>query len=97
VEPFPRKKWSHQAWLQLKNINKREMLRLLDHDPNWSRIGSSGSRTCYRNPRLDKPFDVVAIHFHAGDETYRNPSLLKDLLDHICWTEDSLRVQKFIR
>jgi len=92
----PKKKWSKGAWDQLRNITKKKILNLLDKDPRWTLVPSRGATITYHNPALPIPFDKVAIHPHSG-KGYRRQSLLRDLLDQICWTEESLREMKVIK
>lgn len=94
---LPRKKWSNRAWSQLRSFTKKDMIRLLDKDPRWTRVeGHRGAEYVYHNPAVPAPFSFLNIHYHPGDATYRNPGLLRMVLDNICWTEESLRQMKAI-
>ncbi len=91
-----RKKWSKSAWDQLRNIRKKSLKELLDKDPKWSLIVTKTARATYYNPVYPPPYDHVSIHIHPT-EGFRREGLLRDLLDRVCWTEDSLREMKAIK
>ncbi len=94
---LPHKKWSASAWSQLKGISKKRLLKLLADDPNWQTITKKGARIRFYNPKMRKPYDILAIHYKPGDKGFRNPSLLRELLDQVCWTEPGLRKKGIIR
>ena len=43
------------------------------------------------------PHRRVSIHFHHAKDTFRNPKLLKNLLDATGWTETDLRRLKLVK
>jgi len=93
--PFPKKSWG-RYWEQVKNLNQKDIISLLDKDERWEYVATKGSRYIYRNSGLPRPDDRVEIHYH-GRKGYVNKSLLSDLLDHICWTLDDLRKWKVVK
>lgn len=93
---FPRKTWSHNAWVQIRTLPKSEIKKLLDKDPNWTHIPSTGAIQVYENKKIKPPYDHISIHPHPGAR-FNNQSLLKDFLDHVCWTENWLRSIKAIK
>ena len=70
---------------------------MLRRDRNWEFLDCHGSRYIFRNCSIPQPYERVAIHFHPGDTTFREPALLRMLLDQICWTEQSLRADRVIK
>lgn len=97
IPPLPKKKWTKIAWDQIRAFSKGKIIRLLNNDPRWIEVDASGSQRTFRNHHNPKPHDYVSIHFHTKKETFRNPNLLKTLLNQICWTEISLRQDKIIK
>jgi hypothetical protein len=94
---LPQKKWSRKVWTQLRNITKKKIRSLLDKDSRWTRVeGRHGAEIAYHNSDLPHPFDKLTIHPHSGAR-YENEFLLKQLLNQICWTEDTLREWKVIK
>lgn len=92
----PEKKWSKQAKDQLLAKTKKDYIRLLKKDSRWEHVSTSGAVQAFRNPSLPKPQDYLTIHYHPK-ERFNNWSLLKQLLEQICWTENSLKKQKTIK
>lgn len=89
------KTWSHQAIQQLRNKTKAEWIANLDRDRRWERaVQSGGSSIVFQ--RVDDKSRTVSIHNHPK-ETFRSTTLVKALLELICWTEDSLKEDKIIR
>ena len=87
--PFPKKKWAKQERDQIKSLTKIDMIKLLNRDPRWEFLGAKGARYVYGNPQCPKPYDHVAIHYHK--EGFRNPGLLFQIIDNICWTAKDLK------
>jgi len=94
--PFPAKKWKKNEWAQLKNLTKKKIIDLLMKDERWEHTGVDGSRYIFYNPKLPRPQENLAIHFHPK-EGYRDKGLLKDILSHWCCTLEDLKKWKVIK
>lgn len=90
------KKWSHRALGQLKNKTKAEWISHLDRDERWERAAQQTGGSPIVFQRVDDKSKTVSIHNHPK-ETYRSLDLVKDLLEKICWTEDVLLGDKFLK
>jgi hypothetical protein len=89
------KTWTEQAIKQLKNWTKAYWIDLLDADERWERAKDKrGAPIAFVN-KLDKS-KTVTIHYHPKD-TFHSPKLIKEQLETICWTEDSLRKSKKLK
>ena len=86
--PFPKKTWQKNEWQRLKNLTKINLIKLLDKDDRWTFIKVKGGRYIYHNPQYKSPHNYLAIHYHK--EGFRNPGLLKDILNHWCCTSEEL-------
>lgn len=89
------KTWSHQAIQQLRNKTKTEWIANLDRDGRWMRAAQRGGSAVVFQ-RVEDKSRTVSIHNHPK-ETYRSTDLVKALLELICWTEETLKSDKFIR
>jgi hypothetical protein len=96
VFPFPHKKWTGQEWNQLKNLTKVGLIALLRKDDRWTFVEAKGAQYVFHNPKIKRPFDYLSVHYHPKDG-FRNPSLLRQLLDQWCCTVDDLRRWKVIK
>lgn len=93
---IPKKKtWSKNAWDQLRNIVKDVILNNMRRDPNWTETKSNGARIAFHNPKYKPPYDICTVHYHPH-ATYDRKTL-KDMLDHICWDEATLKRLKIIK
>jgi hypothetical protein len=95
---FLRKHWSHNAWIQIRVLPKNEIKKLLDKDPNWTFLYTKDAAHVYKNVKIKPPYDHITIHHHPGARVrFNDESLLKDFLDHVCWTENWLRSMRAIK
>jgi hypothetical protein len=92
--PFPKKDWGTD-WNQIKNLQPKDLISIMKKDSRWEFIGVSGARYLYRRADIPKPHDIIAIHYH--NKGYRDKGLLKDILNHTCWTKEMLRAWKVIK
>jgi len=90
------KKWSQQARAQLLARTKKDYIQLLDKDPEWEQVNSRGATYGYRNPNRPPQHQYVTIHYHPK-ERYNHWSLLAEMLETICWTEESLKKRKVLK
>lgn len=85
------------VWDQIKNITKDELIRALKRD-GWIRDQEEkthrGAILVYIKKNNDNK--RVTIHYHPK-ETFRDPKLLKNILNIIGWTEEDLRRLKLIK
>ena len=95
-QPFPKRQWEKSEWDQIKNWKKKDLIKYLDADANWKRVGTDGSRYIYKTSKRQPPHEYVEVHYHAKDG-FRNPGLLKKRLDQICWDATHLRSRKIIK
>ena len=93
--PLPQKEWTSQEWSQLKNLSPIDMISLIGKDDRWELVTVKGNKYIYRNPRLEKPHDILEIHYHKKE--YRNKGLIKFLLNHWCCTRADLKRWKIIK
>jgi len=84
--------WSPNAWAQIKNITRDELIAALERD-GWVRDEGRGAVLVYYSANLKRR---VTVHYHPK-QTYRSPSLLKNLIADIGWSEDDLRRLKLIK
>ena len=89
------------VWDQLKNITKQQLIRAIERD-GWireetkGRQGKKGANTlAYRHP--DRPPNANRIVIHPHPKRTMSPSLLKDLLAVLGWTEEGLVRLKLIK
>lgn len=78
-----------QIWEQLKSIDKDRLIKALEKD-QWKLDTVHNRHRTYR-----KDIDKVTIHYHRTD--FKNPRLLKDLLNDIGWDEKDLKRLKLIK
>ena len=76
-------------WEQIKSINKNELIKALEKD-GWILDTEHNKQRTYR-----KGTDKVTIHYHNTD--FKNPKLLKMLLEFIGWDEKDYRRLKLIK
>lgn len=94
VPALPKKDWG-KYWEQIKDLKRKQIIRLLDKDPRWEFVKVRGSHYVYYNAELPSPHNYVEISHHAGG--YGDKSLLKMLLDNICWDIAVLKKWKVIK
>ncbi len=87
--------YAANVWNQIKNLSKGELISALERD-GWTLDASKGGIRLYINTRSD-PHRRVAIHYHKASETFRNPRLLKDVLQSIGWSVEDLKRLKLFR
>jgi predicted RNA binding protein YcfA (HicA-like mRNA interferase family) len=83
--------FTKQAWEQLKNKNKNDLIKALLKDGFLPDVHLRTERV-YRHPDGRK----VTIHYHEGNDCY-GPGLLKALLEDIGWSESDMRKLKLIK
>ena len=83
--------FSKQAWDQLKNKTADDLISALLKD-GFELDAEVRTERVYRHSDGRK----VTIHYHTGSKTY-GPSLLKDLLEDIGWSEKEMRRLKLIK
>ena len=71
-------KFPKNIWDQLKNLSKDKLIKFLEKD-KWVLDTEFDKYRTYR-----KGIKKVVIHYHKT--TFKNPNLLKKLLDDIDWT-----------
>jgi len=76
-------------WEQVKSIDKDRLIKALEKD-GWILDTEHKKFRTYR-----KGINKVTIHYHNTE--FRNPKLLKKLLEDICWQEEDFRRLKLIR
>ena len=85
--PFPEKKWSKEAFSQIKKLTKKDYLRYLRKDPNWTEVDG----ITFFNDSLPEPYKFVTIHYHKSKDVYESTRFIKNMLNQICWTEKILK------
>jgi hypothetical protein len=93
--PFPKKKWDKNTWAQLKGLTKVDLISILFKDQNWEHVSSKDGKYVFKSRKYKPPYDYLAIHYHKED--FRNPGLLKSILDHTCWDVPKLQNWKIIK
>ena len=78
--------YSKNIWQQLKGISKGEFIRALEKD-EWKLDTGFDKYSTYRKGSDRR----IYIHYHKSKDTFRNPKLLKMLLNATGWDEDDLR------
>lgn len=93
--------YSQRAWDQLRGITSQRLERALKRD-GWEiqkgkgRRGKKGASTLtYRHP--SRPTDRNKVVVHPHPKKTMGPSLLKELLDCIGWTEQDLKDLRLIK
>ena len=76
------------------NLRKADLIFLLHKDERWRLLKTNGARYVYRNPHLESPHNYLTISFSR--EMFTNKDLLREVIDHACWTRGDLRRWKVI-
>lgn len=85
-------KWAPNVWAQIKNVTCDDLISALERD-GWVRdVKSGAAQVFYDQVRKRR----VVIHYHP-QKSYRSPSLLKNLIADIGWSEEDLRRLKLIK
>lgn len=84
--------YSKDVWNQLKGITKDELITALEKD-NYELDATRGAVRAYRNKETG---NRITIHYHPN-ATFKNPGLLKAILDDLGWTEKDMKRLKLIK
>lgn len=84
--------YSKNVWNQLKGLTVERLMKALKKD-GWVEEPTVGATIPFRHPGTKK---IVVIHYHPK-KTYRNPGLLKGILDVIGWSEKEMKNLKLIK
>ncbi len=91
------KTWSQRARKQLLSKTKQDIINRLNKDPDWERdLDHRGAEQIFVNPSRLIGSNRVSIHYHPKEQ-YQSWRLLSGLLETICWTEELLLSEKFIK
>lgn len=82
-------RYPKNIWEQIKNLSKSKLIKFLEKD-GWILDTEFDKYRTYR-----KGIKKVIIHYHKTN--FKNPNLLKKILDDIEWTIGDLKRLKIIK
>lgn len=82
-------RYPKNIWEQLKNLSKSKLIKFLEKD-GWVLDTEFDKYRTYR-----KGMKKIIIYYHRNN--FKNPNLLKKILDDIGWTIEDLRRLKMIK
>lgn len=87
--------YSANVWNQIKGLSKGDLVSALEKD-GWTLEPTKSAERVFVDLNAN-PHKRVSIHYHHSKDTFRDPKLLKSVLNDIGWTEQDMKRLKLIK